>query len=63
MHLCIKANVESYVRTYVSACLKNLVENFLCSYVYVTRHEKTGLMYTKYTYSYYSMYLQDLQNL
>ena len=27
-----------------------------CS-TFVTRHEKTGLMYTKYTYSYYSMYL------
>ena len=24
---------------------------------FVTWHEKTGLMYTKYTYSYYSMYL------
>ena len=24
---------------------------------FVSRHEKTGLMYTKYTYSYYSMYL------
>ena len=32
----------------------------------VTRHEKTGLMYTKYTYLYNSMYLftvQYLQNL
>ena len=26
-------------------------------YLYVTRHEKTGLMYTKYTYSYYGTYL------
>ena len=25
--------------------------------IYVTQHEKTGLMYTKYTYSYYSVYL------
>ena len=24
--------------------------------LHVTRHEKTGLMYTKCTYSYYSMY-------
>ena len=24
---------------------------------FVTRHEKTGLMYTKYTYSYYGTYL------
>ena len=27
------------------------------STIYVTRHEKTGLMYTKYTYSYYGAYL------
>ena len=26
-------------------------------FIYVTRHEKTGLMYTKYTYSYYSTHL------
>ena len=25
--------------------------------IYVTRHEKTGLMYTKYTSSYYGLYL------
>ena len=27
------------------------------SKIYVTRHEKTGLMYTKYTCSYYCKYL------
>ena len=27
---------------------------------YVTRHEKTGLMYTKYTYSYYVHYVSPL---
>ena len=26
-------------------------------FIYVTRHEKTGLMYTKYTSSYYGTYL------
>ena len=34
---------------------------YLCysinKYIYVTQHEKTGLMYTKYTYSCYSKYL------
>ena len=26
-------------------------------YTFVSQHEKTGLMYTKYTYSYYGTYL------
>ena len=29
----------------------------MCIYIIVTGPEKTGLMYTKYTYSYYGAYL------
>ena len=29
--------------------------------VYVTEHEKTGLMYTKYISLYYGTYLQDIK--
>ena len=31
--------------------------NSITTYMYVTGPEKTGLIYTKYTYSYYGAYL------
>ena len=37
--------------------MKNFKMQFKSIFKYVTRHEKTGLMYTKYTSSYYSIYL------
>ena len=45
------------IKLYAYVCIWIISYKLICIYVaetYVTRHEKTGLMYTKYTYSYYN---------
>ena len=51
VYVCIFTNTQ-WVMLYVTI--------YICIFhvsIYVTQHEKTRLMYTKYTYSYYSKYL------
>ena len=54
----VHINLCSMIRIYKTHTVTH-IRTYVCMYVciYVTQHEKTGLMYTKYTYSCYSKYL------
>ena len=62
---CIAMYIHSYLlisqikcihKSYIIQCVA-IITIINCEYV--TRHEKTGLMYTKYTRSYYCKYLRN----
>ena len=40
-----------------------ILYKFYVAHTYVTQHEKTGIMYTKYIYSYYGTYLLYCKNI
>ena len=44
-----------YIYTSDMRCVHDILSS-----IYVTRHEKTGLMYTKYTCSHYCKYISSL---
>ena len=55
----VKRNLWSLMKK-IKMCVFNIAyvfTNLSLLHSYVTQHEKTRLMYTKYTYSYYSKYL------
>ena len=58
LNFCGNLHISNNIRVF------NLAGHLIAKHkINVTQHEKTGLMYTKYTYSYYSVYLHYLQNL
>ena len=59
LHACTKGStytlIEAHSINTVTGC--DVLHVLKCELQYVTWHEKTGLMCTKYTYSYYGTYL------
>ena len=69
MHVCMLTHTYSmyvsmyvymtivYVRTFIHTNIHACMLTYIYVYIYVTRHDKTRLMYTKYTRSYKTVHV------